>query len=215
MNREQLLSLYRKGQRDFSRQQLSGIDLREACLVGASFEGADLSHANLSSARLDHTNLTNANLHKANLFKASLVGAVLKGICFEGANLDDTIMPNNRTTYQYRVKPEKKTYARQMRNNPTLSEAVLWERLRCNKLGVKIGRQRVILGYIVDFYCASCRLVIEVDGEFHINRTQEDSKRDAALLLKGFRTIRVSADRVLKDIEGVVEEIKQAISQRQ
>ena len=69
----------------------------------------------------------------------------------------------------------------------------------------------VILGYIADFYCASCRLVIEVDGGSHADRRQEDALRDTALLEKGFRTLRFPAARVLNDPDGAVAEIKKAI----
>jgi very-short-patch-repair endonuclease len=204
MNREQLLLKYQQGQRDFSQLQLGSIDLSHTYLAGISFNGADLSTANLYGANLLRADLRNAILRRANLSKAVLIGSRLDGACLERANLDDTLMPNNRTTYSYRVKPEKKAYARQMRNNPTPSEAALWERLRRNQLGVKIGRQRVILGYIADFYCADCRLVIEVDGGSHADRHQEDALRDTALLKKGFRTLRFPADRVLSDPDGVV-----------
>jgi len=70
------------------------------------------------------------------------------------------------------------TFARHMRKHPTRSEALLWAQLRRGKLGVRFRRQHPMLGFIVDFYCASARLVVEVDGGVH--DSYEARRRDAA-----------------------------------
>ena len=57
--------------------------------------------------------------------------------------------------------------ARWMRREPTLTESVLWERLRGKRLGVVFRRQVVIGRYIVDFCAPAVRLVVEVDGGYH------------------------------------------------
>jgi very-short-patch-repair endonuclease len=55
-----------------------------------------------------------------------------------------------------------------LRQQMTPEERILWERLRRNGLnGIHFRRQQVIDGYIVDFYCQSANLIIEVDGEVH------------------------------------------------
>jgi len=74
-------------------------------------------------------------------------------------------------------KPEKREFARNMRQNQTESERILWEEIRCKKLGFKFRRQCIITGWIVDFYCSELRLVIEVDGDYHKDRTEEEIKQ--------------------------------------
>ncbi|MBS3162483.1 DUF559 domain-containing protein [Candidatus Woesearchaeota archaeon] len=64
-----------------------------------------------------------------------------------------------------------------MRQNQTESERILWEEIRCKKLGFKFRRQCIITGWIVDFYCSELRLVIEVDGDYHKDRTEEEIKQ--------------------------------------
>jgi Protein of unknown function (DUF559) len=69
-----------------------------------------------------------------------------------------------------------------MRRNPTPSEHALWQALRGSKLGVKFRRQHVLAPFIVDFYAASLRLVIEVDGSAHEGREARDASRTAKLV---------------------------------
>ena len=53
---------------------------------------------------------------------------------------------------------------KELRNNATLEETLLWSKLKHSQLGLKFRRQHSIGGYIVDFYCPAKRLVIEIDG---------------------------------------------------
>lgn len=64
-------------------------------------------------------------------------------------------------------KPELKFFARQLRKNSTLSEVLLWNKIRKRALGVQFHRQVPMLDYIVDFYCHEIGLAIEVDGKIH------------------------------------------------
>jgi len=57
--------------------------------------------------------------------------------------------------------------ARGLRNNSTYAESVLWEYLRTNPLGLKFRRQHPYSIYILDFYCHSVKLIIEVAGSIH------------------------------------------------
>lgn len=106
--------------------------------------------------------------------------------------------------------PEKKQYARQMRKNPTPAEAFLWESLCRKKLGVRVGRQRVIRGYIVDFYIPAWSLAIEVDGSIHA--TAEIAARDKArsqhLAAIGIKVLRFTNEQVTNDRYAVVKEIR-------
>ncbi|MCX6646761.1 MAG: endonuclease domain-containing protein [bacterium] len=65
--------------------------------------------------------------------------------------------------------------ARKNRSNPTTTESILWEALRGKRLkGLKFRRQHPIGRYIVDFYCPSERLIIEIDGLVHDTEDHKD-----------------------------------------
>ena len=87
--------------------------------------------------------------------------------------------------YRKRVNPNTVTAARHYRKHPTPSEARLWQAIRRDRLGVRFRRQVIILGWIVDFYCARAQLIVEVDGGSHRARTREDHYRDATMLRYG------------------------------
>ncbi len=59
-----------------------------------------------------------------------------------------------------------------LRAKSTLSENILWNRLRNGRLGVKFFRQYSVEGYVVDFYCPEKRLAIEIEGSIHTLRNQ-------------------------------------------
>ncbi len=102
--------------------------------------------------------------------------------------------------------------ARQHRHDPTLAEDALWQRLRRHQLaGYQFRRQHTIERFIVDFYCAKARLVIEVDGPIHDYTPQEDAVRQAFLESRGLRVLRFSNADVLDDIESVLETIHAAL----
>jgi very-short-patch-repair endonuclease len=87
-----------------------------------------------------------------------------------------------------RVSREKRALARQFRREPTSSEQRAWQLLRNRRcLGLKFRRQQVIRGYIVDFYCAELRLVVEIDGEVHctLDRFGYDLERSEHLKKAG------------------------------
>lgn len=84
---QSLLEDYEKGQRDFSGQILSQLDLHKQLLAGASFAKATFTSANLSGADLSNTNMSRAILSLANLKNAKLTGAYLCGAKLEGADL--------------------------------------------------------------------------------------------------------------------------------
>lgn len=77
-----------------------------------------------------------------------------------------------------------KDYSRRLRNRSTLGEILLWNELKAGKvMGYKFNRQRPIDRYIVDFYCKPLNLVIEVDGDIHIEEEVrlKDEQRQAVL----------------------------------
>jgi very-short-patch-repair endonuclease len=73
------------------------------------------------------------------------------------------------------IDARKLALARRFRREPTPAEAAAWRLLRGRKiLGLKFRRQHVIAGFIVDFYCASLRLVLELDGGIHDDPVQAE-----------------------------------------
>ena len=102
-------------------------------------------------------------------------------------------------------------YARAMRDNMTKAEMVLWEELKNRKLnGFKFRRQHPIHTYILDFYCHEFKLVIEIDGDYHLEKYQKwyDEDRTAFLKEVGLTEVRFTNNQVLTDIGFVLEEIK-------
>ena len=99
--------------------------------------------------------------------------------------------------------------ARAHRKAPTQSEARLWSRLRRKALGPRFRREHPAGPFILDFYCASAGLVVEVDGTAH--DADRDLMRDEALVSMGLRILRVKAWLVERDIEAVLGVIRAAL----
>ena len=72
----------------------------------------------------------------------------------------------------------------------SVSGRVTWKRLPYARTGFKFRRQYAIGPYVLDFYCAEARLCIEVDGEQHLERREQDAARDAFLAERGILTYR-------------------------
>jgi very-short-patch-repair endonuclease len=96
--------------------------------------------------------------------------------------------------------------ASDLRGAMSLPEIVLWRVLRTRPGGLRFRRQHPAGRYVLDFFCASRRLAIEVDGEAHGrgNRPERDQARDAWLAAQGVNVLRVRAVDVLADVESVV-----------
>ncbi|HJT25635.1 MAG TPA: DUF559 domain-containing protein [bacterium] len=105
--------------------------------------------------------------------------------------------------------------ARKLRQSMTDAERLLWSKLRRRQLaGVCFYRQRIIGGYIVDFYCSKASLIIELDGGQHFHGAVKgtDIVRDSFLNSRGLRVLRFGNHQVLKNLEAVLEEILRAIT---
>ena len=108
-----------------------------------------------------------------------------------------------------RVALEKVKLARSLRAHLTEEEKQLWQHLRANRLdGFHFRRQHIIDGFIVDFYCHSAGLVIEVDGEVHQNQVAYDSKRDGILKARGLRVLRISNVEIRTNLDSVLQSIR-------
>jgi len=95
-----------------------------------------------------------------------------------------------------------------MRKNPTKAEAALWQMIRNKKCGARFRRQKIILGWIADFYSPELRIVIEVDGGYHEDRSEIDRIRDESMRRIGIKTIRITNEDVLLRPESVVRMIR-------
>ncbi len=104
-----------------------------------------------------------------------------------------------------------KEFSKEHRHNPTNEEASLWEELRNNKLGYKIRRQHAIGVFIADFVCLDRRLVIEVDGGYHLTNKEFDQARTEFLNSEGFNVIRFTNDEVKNDLTKVLTSIKDSL----
>lgn len=95
-----------------------------------------------------------------------------------------------------------------LRKNMTKEERHLWYDF-LKELPVNFNRQKVINNYIVDFYCASAKIVIELDGSQHYydEGKEKDSKRDEFLSSLGLTVLRYSNDDVNNSFESVCQDI--------
>ena len=100
-----------------------------------------------------------------------------------------------------------KQNARDNRAFSTEAEDILWQNLRNNQTGFKIRRQHAIDTYIADFICLPKRLIIEVDGSYHDQITEQDQIRTQTLNQLGFEVMRFSNEQVLHDTETVIKAI--------
>jgi very-short-patch-repair endonuclease len=107
--------------------------------------------------------------------------------------------------------------ARKLRNNMTLGEVLLWQRLKRKQMrGYDFDRQRPIDRYIVDFYCKDLKLAIEIDGSSHDGEEAKvnDRIRQERLESLGVRFLRFNDRDVKQNIEMVVNAIEHWIDDR-
>lgn len=107
--------------------------------------------------------------------------------------------------------PKSKEYRKKLRKTLTPAEAFLWKQLKGQQFnGRKFRRQHGIANYIVDFYCAQEKLIIELDGEVHMNATaeQKDLKRTEKLTALGFNVVRFENKMVFENLPSVLTEIE-------
>src|SRR6185503_9550212 len=107
-----------------------------------------------------------------------------------------------------------KTFSRKLRNNSTLGEILLWQKLRAGSMrNYTFNRQKPLGRYIVDFYCKPLKLVIEIDGSYHFEEEQKikDKKREDILTEMGLNFLRFSEQQVRKDMDLVLKAIENYI----
>ena len=103
--------------------------------------------------------------------------------------------------------------AKELRKNMTPWERKLWYNY-LRSYPVKFRRQQVIHNYIVDFYCAKARLIVELDGSGHYSpsKIEYDLKRTECFEQMGFTVIRISNNDISDNFRGVCDYIDCAVN---
>ena len=96
-----------------------------------------------------------------------------------------------------------------LRNNGTPQEILLWQKLKNYKSGFKFRRQHSIGGYIVDFYCPEKKLVIEIDGSEHFKKENKEYDKIRSDYFSGLdiKVLRFTNVEINISIENVVQKI--------
>lgn len=106
-------------------------------------------------------------------------------------------------------------YLRQVRQNlrinETPQEKILWNKLRRKNFSCKFKRQQSIGNFIADFYCASKKLIIEIDGGQHLDNTEYDEERTEYFKSLGIKVVRFWNNEIDKNINGVLMKIEEEL----
>ena len=103
--------------------------------------------------------------------------------------------------------------ARRLRREMTPAETALWNVLRAWRVyGVKFRRQHPVGRFVLDFYCPSHRLCIEVDGGIHDTQQDRDEARDETLAAAGIGVLRFRNEQVLGDLPSVIQTIRRVLN---
>lgn len=107
--------------------------------------------------------------------------------------------------------------AKKLRENQTEAEEKFWLAVKDNQIeGYKFRRQHPLSIYIADFYCHALKLVIEIDGGYHLVEVQQllDKKRIANLEFQGLNVIRFTNEEVMYRLPEVIDKIKAFIKNK-
>jgi len=120
-------------------------------------------------------------------------------------------MPFERSRTDIHTLPELKTFRTELRKKLTPAEARLWSILKNSRLdGRKFRRQHSVGRYILDFYCASEKLAVELDGARHFSGAGAEYDRERSLFLErfGINVIRFENKLVFDEEEWVLGNIR-------
>src|SRR5271169_74815 len=109
-----------------------------------------------------------------------------------------------------RARPGTIAAARRLRSNLSPPEAMLWSRLRARTPGMPVFRRQHPIGpYVLDFFCASARLAVEIDGMSHdaADRPERDLRREAWLEAQGIKVMRIAARDVLRSADEAADAV--------
>jgi very-short-patch-repair endonuclease len=110
--------------------------------------------------------------------------------------------------------PQLLDFARQLRAEQSKAERIVWSRLRNRQfLNLRFRRQHPIEGYIIDFLCVECMLVLELDGAQHFegNAENRDVRRNEQLMALRFNIVRIPTLRVVRESDLVLRWIEDVI----
>jgi very-short-patch-repair endonuclease len=105
--------------------------------------------------------------------------------------------------------------AKKLRENPTEAEEKLWLAVKNNQIeGYKFRRQHPLSVYVADFYCHALKLVIEIDGGYHLDEEQRllDEKRTSDIEFQGSKVIRFTNEEIMLKLPEVIDKIKEFIN---
>lgn len=98
--------------------------------------------------------------------------------------------------------------AKELRQESTPAERILWEHLRGRQLGGFKFRRQVPMGrFIADFYCAESKLIVELDGGIHEHQIEADQQRTEEIESRGYRVIRFKNEQVEHNLVSVLNSI--------
>jgi very-short-patch-repair endonuclease len=119
----------------------------------------------------------------------------------------------SQSTFYLPYNPKLVERAKQLRKNSTPAEQKLWQKY-LRTFPYRILRQRPIDNFIVDFYCPSIKLVIEVDGESHFSDDViiYDQARTEKLEGYGLQVVRFTNQEIFQNFEAVCERIEKLIA---
>ena len=101
-----------------------------------------------------------------------------------------------------------KQFSRDLRNNCTLSEKILWQRIKGRKIrGYQFSGQKPIGKYVADFYCSKLKLVIEIDGISHIGKEEYDKQRQNFLESLGLFVLRFADKEVKMNPDRIIDNL--------
>ncbi len=103
-----------------------------------------------------------------------------------------------------------KELRRKLRRDSTPPERMIWALIKSKQIGYKFRRQESIGPFIVDFLCKELDLVVEIDGSHHSipEAYERDVEREEYIRKQGYTVVRYSAQEVLNNLHGFIEDIK-------
>ena len=124
-----------------------------------------------------------------------------------------TMMQSPERKMFFGSKPVTFIRARNLRENMTNAEHILWDRVRNNQLlGFRFKAQHPVAGFIADFYCHKAKLVIEADGLIHQTQKEYDMDRDKVFNDLGLTVIRFSNEEIENNPDLVIQTIINVLS---
>ena len=115
----------------------------------------------------------------------------------------------------HRVEPKYLEFAKEMRQAAAPAEKKVWWCLRNRRLnGFKFRRQHAIGNYIADYFCAECNLIVELDGDSHASRQEDDGQRTRWFESQGCSVVRYFNRDVHEHLEAVLEAILRECEKR-